>query len=29
MHGSNGRDDEIRLEERLQIFDREGTLEAD
>ncbi|HET9428084.1 MAG TPA: methyl-accepting chemotaxis protein [Allosphingosinicella sp.] len=29
MQGSNGRDDEIRLEERIQVFDREGTLEAD
>ncbi len=29
MHGSSGRDDEIRLEERIQAFDRDGTLEAD
>ena len=29
MKGSNGRDDEVRLEDRIQVFDRENTLEAD
>ena len=29
MYGSKGRDDQIRFEERIQAFDRDGTLEAD